>query len=131
MIPQLKSIFNKNQWVQIQNWVNGRLTLKQDKFNESNTATGGSSVTINATSGIATFTSIVSQDTAPTPFTINNSLVTTSSVIRAGLSYSPQGDEICGIASVVAGSGVIYIYLTNYSTIDAAEDKIINFQIIN
>jgi hypothetical protein len=131
MIPQLKSIFNKNQWVQIQNWVNSKLTLKQDKFNASNTATGSTIVTINAKSGVATFTANVLQSTTPTVFTISNSFITPSSKIRFELSYSPFTEEVCAIAAYLTTLGSVSIYITNYSFSDAGEPKVISFQILN
>jgi hypothetical protein len=131
MIPQLKSIFNKNQWVQIQNWVNSKLTLKQDKFNASNTATGSISVTINAKSGVAIFTAEVTQSEEFTSFIIMNSLITTSSIVRVGLSYIPNDTETCQISSYGCNNGSISLFMTNFSGVDAQQPKIVDFQILN
>jgi hypothetical protein len=131
MIPQLKSIFNKNQWVQIQNWVNSKLTLKQDKFNASNTATGSTIVTINAKSGVATFTAGVERGANFTLFIISNSLITTSSIVRVGLSYAPNDTETCQISSYECNNGSISLFMTNFSGVDAQLPKVIDFQILN
>lgn len=112
-------------------YVDNGLTTKQNAFDDSNTATGTTSVTINATSGVATFTATVGADTAPTSFTLTNSNITASSRIRFGLSYSPSGDEMCAIAAYIPLSGSALIYFTNYSTVDAAEPKVVDFQILN
>ena len=132
MIPQLKSIFNKNQWVQIQNWVNGRLTLKQNVFDDSNTATGTTSVTINAKSGVATFTASIAKAGGLNNFTIFNTQILPTSIVSYGLSYSPQETEQPLIMSYACATGEVSFYLVNYSPDwDADLDKVINFQILN
>lgn len=106
-------------------------TLFQEKFNASNTATGEFNVTINAKSGIATFTGIVGADTVPTVFSMENNFITTSSIIRFDLSYAAGGDEMCAIAAYVPLNGSVDIFFTNYSGINAEQDKIVSFQILN
>lgn len=133
MIPTLKSIFNFNQWKQVQQWVNNKLTLKQDIFNANNTATGATSVTINAKSGVATFTGTVPKFSV-SPFTslvINNNLVTSNSKILYSLSYNPSGDEMCQISSYVCNNGSIDFYFTNFTDDPCGENKIVSFQILN
>ena len=133
MIPQLKSIFNKNQWVQIQNWVNGRLSLKTDKFDANNTASGVSVVTLNTTSGIVTFTGSVDIFTNNpfTGFTVNNNKITTNTKIFHSLSYDSQNDGMCQISSYVCFNGSVVFYLTNFTNESCDEPKIISFQILN
>ena len=129
MIPQLKSIFNKNQWVQIQNWVNGRLSLKTDKFDANNTASGASSVTINAISGVANFTNTISPSDFGT-FTINNSNIKSSSVLSLGLIYNGEGMPI--IAYYTCTNGSAFIAITNVNTTDDVNGVLsVTFQILN
>lgn len=133
MIPTLKSIFNFNQWKQVQQWVNNKLTLKQDIFNANNTATGTTSVTINAKSGVATFTATVEifQDQPFSVFTINNNLVTSSTKLFHSLSYDPAGDESCQISFYACSSNTISFYLTNFSSQSTNNPFQISFQILN
>jgi hypothetical protein len=106
-------------------------TLFAEKFDASNTSTGTTSVTINAKSGVATFTASVGADTSPTSFTINNTSITASSKINLNLSYFPSGDEMCAISAYKASNGSVLIYFTNYSAVNADEPKIVSFQILN
>lgn len=128
MIPSLKSIFNFNQWKQVQQWVNNKLTLKQDIFNANNTATGTTSVTINAKSGVATFTSIIPAGSGAI-FIINNNQVTVNSLVFFSIKNSSDGEPY--ISYYNTGSGTISIAVPNPSG-DATSDPLqIAFQILN
>ena len=135
MIPQLKSIFNKNQWVQIQNWVNSKLTLKQDKFNASNTATGTISVTINAESGVARFTQTISGNSIIN-FSITSSYFSKNKIVTCEMFYSyvdgtGQGLPIKACIDNEEDSNTFYITVYNNSK-DSTDLPIkISFQILN
>lgn len=131
MIPTLKSIFNFNQWKQVQQWVNNKLTLKQDIFNANNTATGVSTVTINAKSGVATFTSTIIYNES-LDFTINNNLVTDSSIISLNLKSQSTGSPTISKYSTTNGIISIRVLNANDSNGDNTDDNlIISFQILN
>lgn len=106
-------------------------TVFAPKFVATNTASGTTSVTINATSGVATFTADVVQGVEYTAFTINNNLVTNDTLLRLDLSYVPNDTETCQISSYGCSSGVINIFMTNFSGVDATLQKSISFQILN
>lgn len=131
MIPQLKSIFNKNQWVQIQNWVNGRLSLKQNIFDASNTASGTTSVTINATSGVATFTTVIPYESTAS-LVINNTNITTDSIVQLSLKSNSTGAPT--ITKYSTSSGVLAINVLNVADGNGDptdDDLIISFQILS
>lgn len=130
MIPTLKSIFNFNQWKQVQQWVNNKLTLKQDIFNANNTATGGTSVTINAKSGVATFTSPISGNSI-SGFTINNNLVTTSTLLLISITTDYAGDGTPYYLGYQSFSGNFIVDIENISSSDTNNPIIVAFQILN
>lgn len=130
MIPTLKSIFNFNQWKQVQQWVNNKLTLKQDIFNANNTATSATSVTINAKSGVATFSGIILGNLYST-FTINNNLVTASSIVSLHLKYNYSGDGLPALMAYNTSSNVISVYVQNISPDQTTEQIEVAFQILN
>lgn len=118
MIPTLKSIFNFNQWKQVQQWVNNKLTLyptttvlnnelatKQDVFDDSNVETGTDRVTINAKSGVAIFTDSIGGNNVKL-FGIVNDTVTSNSIVRYSLKISGGG----------VGIPVIVFYNTTTTT---------------
>ena len=111
--------------------VNSGLATKQNKFNAANTASGITSLTINATSGVATFTENIQTSNEFTVFLINNSSVSTGSKIFYSLEYNPNDAEFCNIASYYCGIGVIIFYMTNTSGQNADQPKVISFQILN
>jgi len=129
MIPQLKSIFNKNQWVQIQNWVNGRLSLKTDKFDANNTASGASSVTLNTTSGVAVFTSSIPVSDFLS-FELNNTNISSTSILSLDLAYNDEGTPI--IAYYSCSSNKVFITIANINPTDVTNGNLsVSFQILN
>lgn len=129
MIPTLKSIFNFNQWKQVQQWVNNKLTLKQDIFNANNTATGATSVTINAKSGVATFTTSVPSSPSVRDYQINNNQVTSSSIVSINM-FTDADDSFATIVGVSVGNGIIVININDGGVGNASAPKIA-FQILN
>ena len=63
---------------------------KITKLNTANTASGNDSVTIDAESGIATFTKPITHNEAAT-FTINNNTISATDVVETKLSYNGAG----------------------------------------
>lgn len=63
---------------------------KITKLNIANTASGNDSVTINAESGIATFTRPITHNDAHN-FTINNNTISATDVVQTKLSYNGAG----------------------------------------
>jgi len=132
MIPTLKSIFNFNQWKQVQQWVNNKLTLKQDIFNPNNTASGEFNVTLNAKSGIVTFTGEVVQNDNPIYFTISNNLVTSNTKLFYSMYYSPNDTEVLFLLNYICSSGQISFQMFCLDGFGSAQqEKIISFQILN
>jgi hypothetical protein len=83
---------------------------KISKINTSNTATGSDSVTINAESGVATFTRPITHNDSFN-FTINNSNIQVGDCIACVLKYS--GDGYPSILHYVITTGVITLHIAN------------------
>jgi len=83
---------------------------KINKLNIANTATGTTSVTINAESGVAIFTDTINHN-ASANFTIQNSEIEAGDCIAYGLEYS--GDGYPSILHYVITGGVITLHIAN------------------
>lgn len=95
------------------------------------TATGAISVTINATSGVATFTTVIPYENAVS-LVINNTNITTDSIVQLSLKSDSTGAPT--ITKYSTSSGVLSINVLNVADgngdpTDA--DLIISFQILN
>jgi predicted ThiF/HesA family dinucleotide-utilizing enzyme len=82
-------------------------------FNTSNTATGTNSVTINERSGVAIFTDTVDSLPTYTTFTINNSLITASSIVNVFIASTDADDSFATIVSMISSNGQIIIGVTD------------------
>lgn len=106
--------------------------LAHPAFDATNTATGATSVTVNGMSGIAVFTQDIATETQQV-FTINNSSITTSSVVRLSMKYEQADSEnpiICNYSTLNAGELTVVVY--NQSPDFAVEGSMsISFEIIN
>lgn len=76
-----------------------------------NTGTGGSSVTINAVSGVATYTDVIIHN-EKAEFTLNNSFATTSSIMLVSLKYSGVGYPSL-LHYETPSNGVVKFHLAN------------------
>lgn len=106
-------------------------TLFAPKFVPTNTATGASSVTINATSGVAVFTSSLGMG-SQNSYTINNNLVSSGTYVSLSLKTSSTGVPM--IAGYYTTSGVINIrvYNADDGSGDATDaDWYISFELLN
>lgn len=95
------------------------------------TASGTTSVTINATSGVATFTTVIPYEST-TSLVINNTNITTDSIVQLSLKSNSTGAPT--ITKYSTSSGVLAINVLNVADgngdpTDA--DLIISFQILN
>lgn len=82
-----------------------------DKFNPSNMATGGTSITLNKNNGILIYTTAI-PNAVPKTYTLLNNKIKATSRIFWSIVYSPLGDEAVvpcyyqvqnGIASFIVG----------------------------
>ena len=76
-----------------------------------NTSTGGSSVTINAVSGLATYTDVINHN-EKAEFTLNNSFATTSSIMLVSLRYNGAGYPSL-LHYETPSNGVVKFHLAN------------------
>lgn len=76
-----------------------------------NTGTGGSSVTINAVSGLATYTDVIIHN-EKAEFTLNNSFATTSSIMLVSLKYNGAGYPSL-LHYETPSNGVVKFHLAN------------------
>jgi len=118
-----------NQDASTKLYVDTAVATKLDKFNSSNTATGTTSVTINATSGVATFTTSCSASPSFTQYSINNSQITASSVLWVEI-YSDADDAHCTKVSVYKDSNLLIININDGGTGSAGRPTVA-FQIVN
>jgi len=93
------------------------------------TASGTTSVTINATSGVATFSTTCAASPSFTQYTINNSEVTATSILFVEV-YPEADDSYCAKVSVYKGNGVIVVTV-NDAGLGNAGTPTIAFQILN
>lgn len=71
---------NSSQWA-----------TKENSFNAANAASGGNIVSLNTTSGVATFNTSINTD-SKIVLSVNNNNITSNSVISYGLKYTGQGN---------------------------------------
>lgn len=77
----------------------------------TNTGSGGSSVTINAVSGVATYTDVIIHN-EKVDFTLNNSFATTSSIMLVSLKYGGAGYPSL-LHYEIPSNGVVKFHLAN------------------
>lgn len=102
----------------------------QNEYNLENTASGTTAVTINATSGIATFTEILIRKTSAY-YEINNSEIEEGDFIEYSLQYNGAGYPIIMHYRTIANR--IRIHMANIavdggSGIDTNDDLIVSFR---
>lgn len=98
-------------------------------FDASNTATGTNEVTINANSGVATFTTPVAASPSVSLYLINNINITQNSIANVML-YSSSDDLYATIVSVYMFDTQISIAINDGGTGISSSPKI-SFQILN
>ena len=102
---------------------------KLDKFNEANTASGATSVTINAKSGVATFSTACASSPSFTLYTINNNQITPSSIVWVEI-YSNANNTYCAKVSVYKENNLLLININDGGTGNAGIPTVA-FQIVN
>ena len=105
-----------------------KTVVNANAFNAANTASGTDTVTINATSGVATFTDGCATAPDITIYTIINSLITNTSIV----SVNVQGDSIssfCSLVSVQCQDGSMLIGVNDGFTVVGGLPTI-SFQIL-
>lgn len=108
-------------------------TLKLNIFNPSNSATASEEVTIDALSGVATFTKVIPHNDKAL-FTINNSLVAGSSDALVSLKYNGSGYPVI-LHYEISGDGVMVVHIGNLN-IDGGNastdaDLIVSFKLLS
>lgn len=105
-----------------------KTVVNTNAFNAANTATGTDTVTINATSGVATFTTLC--DSAPnlTQYGIINSLVNGNSIVSVNVKNNDPS-VFCSLVSVYCGNGSILIGVSDLLNLNNGA-PIISFQIL-
>ena len=101
--------------------------LKASKFNGANTATGATSVTINAKSGVAIFTQGCATAPDVTQYAINNSLITVNSIVSVNVQST--FNSVCSLVNVECQDDSILILVNDGFTGSPGFPKI-SFQIL-
>lgn len=104
-----------------------KTVVNTNAFNAANTATGATSVTINATSGVAIFITPCAVAPDITSYTINNSLITGNSIVSVNVK-APVDSGFCSLVNVYCGPGFINLAVNDGFTI--ATNPTISFQIL-
>jgi hypothetical protein len=108
-----------------------KTVVNTNAFNGANTATGTTSVTINAKSGVATFIEPCAIAPDFTTYVINNSLINPGAIVSK-VSVNVQSDydgAFCSLVSVTCVTGAIRISVNDgFST--NPTNPIISFQIL-
>jgi hypothetical protein len=100
-------------------------------FNAANVSSGASPRFINATSGVATFTDTLASGAAST-FVLQNSLVTTSSIIQYCVKYANSNQAIVVVSSYsIPSDGLIYFNVNNVGNQASNANISISFTILN
>jgi hypothetical protein len=105
-----------------------KTVVNTNAFNAANTATGTDTVTINAKSGVAVFTDPCAAAPDLTGYGINNSLVTSNSIVSVNVQSDYDGGY-CSLVSVTCVTGAIRISVNDGFT-DSATSPKISFQIL-
>jgi hypothetical protein len=109
-----------------------RQAYNNSVFNAANVSIGTSPRFINTTSGVATFTNILASGAAST-FILQNTLVTTSSIIQYSVKYenSNQAIPIVSSYSIDPAGGIIRFNVNNIGNQSTNADIAIAFTILN
>jgi hypothetical protein len=105
-----------------------KTVVNTNAFNAANTATGTTSVTINAKSGVATFTQGCPVAPDFTQYIINNSLVDDTSIVSVNVQSG--FNSFCSLVSVECNNGSILI-LVNDGFTGSPGFPTISFQILS
>ncbi len=104
-----------------------KTVVNTNAFNAANTATGADTVTINATSGVAVFTTPCATAPDLTGYGINNSLVTSNSIVSVNVQSG--FDSFCSLVTVECRNGSMLISVNDGFT-GAGSFPTISFQIL-
>jgi hypothetical protein len=105
-----------------------KTVVNANALNAANTALGDNTVTINATSGVATFNDICATAPAYTEYFINNSLIDVTSIVSVNV-QTPADSGYCSLVTVYCGPGFISLAVNDGFTAFAL-NPIISFQIL-
>jgi hypothetical protein len=109
-----------------QKYLSGQLLV----FNPNNTISGTNTATLNALSGVVTFSTAVTDYPSVSSFYINNSFVTTETRAIINISTTTDGASIVN-NGVKFGDGNITLLLNNGASSTAQGVPIIDFIILN
>lgn len=104
-----------------------KTVVNANAFNAANTASGTDTVTINATSGVATFTDGCASAPDITIYTINNSLINNTSIVSVNVQAG--FNSFCSLVSVECQNGLMLIAVNDGFTAGSGS-PIISFQIL-
>jgi hypothetical protein len=105
-----------------------KTVVNANAFNAANTATGTDTVTINATSGVATFGTTCATAPDITIYSIINSLITQNSIVSVNVKTN-NPNAFCSLLNVECQNGLILIAVNDAGT-NAAGSPTISFQIL-
>ena len=97
-----KAITDANEYTDQQ------IATRQLEYDLNNTATGTTTVTINATSGVATFTQVITRKTSAN-YNINNTSIALDDKIEFSLSYTGAGYPLIMHYSTIANRIILHI----------------------
>ena len=97
-----KAITDANEYTDQQ------IATRQLEYDLNNTATGTTTVTINATSGVATFTQVLAKKSSAN-FQINNTEIEAGDYIECNLSYTGAGYPLIMHYSTIANRIILHI----------------------
>jgi hypothetical protein len=89
-------------------YTDAEVATRQLEYNLANTATGASAVTINATSGVATFTQVLTRKTSAN-YNINNTSIALDDKIEFSLYYTGAGYPLIMHYSTIANRIILHI----------------------
>ena len=128
MTLTLKNIIPASTWATIQAYFNN---LYVTIFNNSSAASGGSSVELNAKSGILEFSATCSAG-ATLDLTLTNSYITLTTPMWFSLGYDTADTGLPTILFVTKGNGNAVIRIYNTALSDPTNGNLtIDFQIMN
>ena len=104
-----------------------KTVVNANAFNAANTATGADTVTINATSGVATFTYGCALAPDITIYSIINSLITNTSIVSVNVQAG--FNSFCSLVSVECQDGSMLIAVNDGFTVYPSSPTI-SFQIL-
>jgi hypothetical protein len=122
----LKTLFTQAFPQKLKDYYDAKISALE--FNKANTATGADSVTLNTTSGVAIFTDNCEIAPSWIEYLINNSLITSSSLVSVNVQIGTTGGY-CSLVNVNCSLGLITVAINDGFT-GSATNPIVTFTIL-